>query len=761
MIHELKIAWRNLLKYKVQTVVTLVGWALGFTCLALSAYWLRYEQTYDTCHPEADQLYVLTIQDSTGNCYGQLPVSYAIRMNRDFPEVECATMLTPFNRTVPLMPSRITCPAKLIDKHFLDVFRTPVIDGTTEFLHNPDVIALTERLARQLYGDSSAVGRELTVNGQKLRVCAVVGDFKGHSNFRTDVLKLYKRNEEGNYGELILMRLKDGTDPDGLARKITRVYEKEWPQGDAARLIPIHQIRDTIPNLFMPVRTVYLHLFVLVSTLIVLSILANYYAFFSSRLRKRWREMAIRQVCGASTGHLFGLLMTEFLTLLCGGLLLGFILLELLLPTFRKYTQINTLELGDLWIYMLLLAVAVWLGYVLLFVTFTRRTLQRNLQASHTGWGSKLNLTFQLTLTALVVFCVSVMATQVNLLQSEKGLGFEPRNRITVSIGPNEDWRAAAEPIRKLPGVKQVSYGINVLNTFYSPHWISEWEGKDGNAPNVGLGPIWGDQAWMDFWNIRLIEGHVPTVAEAADGYVLINEMAKHAFGWHEATGKQFSYGQYRFRVAGVIRDFSINKMTTQEQYPYMILQPGHTVFADEEPSYKWLSALLVETEDGAVPDVSQRLRAMRPIHYFISASERVEMELRSELLLLKLLWISAALCVGVAVFCVYSLITLACEQRRKEIALRKINGATTGDIYRMWCREYMTLWLLSLVVAFPIGYILMRRWLEQYVHQISIGAGYYVAVALVLGLLMLLGMGTQVWKASRRQPADDIRIDS
>lgn len=192
-----------------------------------------------------------------------------------------------------------------------------------------------------------------------------------------------------------------------------------------------------------------------------------------------------------------------------------------------------------------------------------------------------------------------------------------------------------------------------------------------------------------------------------------------------------------------------------------MILQPGHTVFADEEPSYKWLSALLVETEDGAVPDVSQRLRAMRPIHYFISASERVEMELRSELLLLKLLWISAALCVSVAVFCVYSLITLACEQRRKEIALRKINGATTGDIYRMWCREYMLLWLLSLVVAFPIGYILMRRWLEQYVHQISIGAGYYVAVALVLGLLMLLGMGTQVWKASRRQPADDIRIDS
>ena len=761
MTHELKVAWRNLLKYKVQTVVTLVGWALGLACLALSAYWLRYERTFDTGHPGADRLYMLAVQDSTGECFGQLPVSYATRMNREFPEVECATLVVPFDRIIHLDPTFIPCPAKPIDGHFLDVFRIPVIEGNREFLHNPDVIAVTESLARQLYGDSTAVGRELSADGQRLRVGAVVGDFKGHSNFRTDILQYRERDEEMGYGEFLLTRLRENADPDELEKKISKAFEKEWKKGQTARLVPIHHIRETFPNFFTTVRTVYLHLFVLISTLIVLSILVNYYAFFSSRLRKRWREMAIRQVCGASLWRLFGLLMTEFLMLLAGGLLLGFILLELLLPTFREYTQIKTLDTSDLWMYMLALGAAVWLGYVLLFVIFTRRTLQRHLQASRTGWGPKLNLTFQLTLTALILFCVSVMAAQINFLQSENGLGFEPHNRITVSIASHEDWREAAAPIRKLPGVKQVTYGSNVCNTLYSPHWISEWDGKEEGMRSVGLGIIWGDPTWMEFWHIRLTEGHVPTPAETANGYVLINETARHAFGWHEAAGKQFTYHGHQFRVAGVIRDFALDKQMNPKQYPYMILPPGQTILADEEPSYRWLSALLLETEEEAVPDVSQRLRTMNPVHFFMPVMDRVEAELRSELLLLKLLRVAAALCVGVAVFCVYSLIALACEQRRKEIAIRKINGATTGDIWWMWCREYMQLWLLSLLVAFPIGYILMRRWLEQYVQQISIGTGYYIAVALALGLLVLLGMGTQVWKASRRQPADDIRIDS
>ena len=755
MTHELKVALRNLLKYKMQTAVTLIGWALGLACLALSAYWLRYEQTFDTGHPEADRLYFLAVQDSAGTVHGQFPASYCTQLNQQFPEVECATMINNMWWNVQL-DSSVSLPCTYIDEKFLDVFRVPLIDGTKEFLYNPTFIALSESLARKLYGDSPAVGREISVDGRRLFVGAVIDNFKGHSNFNEDVLQYMTRGEDSNTGEYCLMRLVEDVEPDVLAHKINQVFKDKLSAREAFRLIPINQFRSELLTT-QPVRTVYLRLFVLISSLIVLSILVNYYAFFSSRLRKRWREMAIRQVCGASLGRLFGLLMTEFLILLAGSVLLGFILLELLLPTFRERFMIP-IQLEGLWIYMLLPILALWMGYVLLFLIFTRRTLRRNLSPSHSTLGNKINLTFQLTLTTLILFCVSVMTAQVNYLASEKSLGFEPRDRITLYCSQTE-WQEIAALIRKQACVQQTLFGANLLNDYFMTFPITEWEEKEKDAPPVRVDYLWGDQTWMDFWEIRLLEGHVPTTAEAEKGYVLINETARHAFGWHDAVGKYFSDGTHQFRVAGVLKNFSVDILVPQA--PFLLIRPGLSAFSAEEAQTTYCKSLLIKTEDGAVPELYQDLNALGPEISYISAAKIVEINLRSELLLLKLLWLAAALCVGVAVFCVYSLIALACEQRRKEIAIRKINGATTGDIWWMWCREYMLLWLLSLVVAFPAGYILMRRWLEQYVHQISIGAGYYAAVAIAIGLLVLLGMGTRVWKASRRQPADDIRIDS
>ena len=757
--HYLKIAWRNLLKYKVQTVVTLVGWALGFTCLALSAYWLRYEHTFDTGHPEADRMYFLALQDTTGTYHETMRYEYCTDVPQRFPEVECATAI-PYGYVQIQLNDSIVCPYNVIDPGFLDVFRLPLVAGTEEFLRNPSYVGLTESVARRLFGHSPAVGRELTIKEKQVRVGAVVADLKGHSVFDFGLLQCRERRKDKNYGELCLVRLGSKADPHALAGKITRAFKERTYSHLTFQLVPISQYRAAFHESIMPVRLIYLNLFVLISALIVLSILVNYYAFFSSRLQKRWREMAIRQVCGASPAQLFGLLMTEFLMLLAGGLLLGFILLELLLPAFREYAQIQTLEPGHLWMYILLPALAVWLGYVLLFVVFTRRTLQRNLQASRIGIGAKLNLTFQLTLTALVTFCVGIMAAQIHYLRSPQSQGFESKDRIIMGASWQDNWRETEAAIRKMAGVRQTLYGFHPFFTSYQKLPVTEWDEKKENGDFILIDFLWGDQAWMDFWGIRLLEGHVPSASEAEEGLVLINEAARQAFGWHEAVGKQFVFEQYQFRVAGVIGDFSHRVL--EPEAPLMILRPGYSAFARQEKLHQgWCFRVQVKTEDGAADEVCQRILSQHPELEAVKASDLVDGELRSELLLLRLLWVAAALCVGVAVFCVYSMVTLACEQRRKEIALRKINGATTGDIYRMWCREYMTLWLLSLLVAFPAGYILMRRWLERYVHQISIGAGYYVAVALVLGLLMLLGMGTQVWKASRRQPADDIRIDS
>ena len=109
----------------------------------------------------------------------------------------------------------------------------------------------------------------------------------------------------------------------------------------------------------------------------------------------------------------------------------------------------------------------------------------------------------------------------------------------------------------------------------------TEWEEKEKDAPPVRVDYLWGDQTWMDFWEIRLLGGHVPTTAEAEKGYVLINETARHAFGWHDAVGKYFSDGTHQFRVAGVLQNFSVDILVPQA--PFLLIRPGLSAFSAEE----------------------------------------------------------------------------------------------------------------------------------------------------------------------------------
>ena len=142
------------------------------------------------------------------------------------------------------------------------------------------------------------------------------------------------------------------------------------------------------------------------------------------------------------------------------------------------------------------------------------------------------------------------------------------------------------------------------------------------------------------------------------------------------------------------------------------------------------------------------------------SEEETYNQYLRSEEMLMRLLGFASLVCMLTAIFGIYSLVTLTCEQRRKEIAIRKVNGATVKDILTMFFREYVTMLLTAAIVAFPVTYAIIKRWIEGYTRQMSISIWLFLGVFFILLAVIIISIGYRVWKAANENPADVVKSE-
>jgi len=245
---------------------------------------------------------------------------------------------------------------------------------------------------------------------------------------------------------------------------------------------------------------------------------------------------------------------------------------------------------------------------------------------------------------------------------------------------------------------------------------------------------------------------------------VLINESAVKAFGWHEPVGKLFGYDDRGggYRVKGVIKNV-FNFPPTVPAKPFF--------YCNRSPNDTWGASggttVLFKYHVGMWKSCKEKIENLIKTEYadlsgitIFSAEEEYNKYLKSENALLKLLSFVSAICILICVFGFVSLVSLTCEERRKEIAIRKINGATAGDILAMFAKEYFLLLIIGAAIAFTTGYFIMQHWLEQYVKQTSIPAWIYFAIVLVLAMAIALCVGWQVYRASVENPAEVVKSE-
>ena len=762
--HYLKVAWRNLLKYRTQTAINVGGLAVGFACFAFANLWMRYEASFDSRHEGADRMYLLYAETAieAGGLSPHVPYPVSTLLKQEFPEVEAACAFTRYTKADKLElegQPEVELPSIQLDSCFMNLFGIRVLAGTNDFLYTDGRIALTERTARRLFGTTDVLGRTVTCNDEEVTVCAIVSDLP-HSNFSFGFIceGAYFRkwqNEWYNAGFEVVVRLAPGVSPKALEEKF-RAYAEQTDDRyrkitGRLRLMPLSEVRQASFNEERLVSFSYLVLFAAAGGLIILCSLFNHLALFLSRMDIRRRELALRRVCGSSGRGLFAMLTTEYSLLVLLSGFLGFVLVELLQPSFQRLSGVEGNVYGESLLYFLMV-LALSLVLLLPFV-FRYSSLQP--ERSRSGRRLKVMVGLQLFISLLAIFCTVVLMKQLNYLQ-HTDLGWERRNIAAFTfLYPDNAKDEIVDRVRQMPFVSRVLTGyFGLLPEGARGATSIDWEGKPADLEIKGMRMALMDDTLAAFYGVRLASGRF-TRAQGGDKEVMLNESAVRLMEITDPVGMTVTYyGGEKATVVGVVRDFHITAPTIPVQPTLYVRQ------------FNWTSGgdILLKYHEGAWPELRHRVDSLFAKDYpevnyqLVNVMDEYNAYLKAETLLLRLLAFVSTVCILVSAFGIFSMITLSCERRRKEVAIRKVNGARVGDILSLFAREYLLLLAAAAVVAFPVGYVLMKRWLESYVEQTPLSWWLYAVIFLGMALLVALCISWRVWRAANENPAEVVK---
>ena len=776
--HDLKVAFRNLFKYKTQTIISLLGLAVGFTCFALSAIWIHYEMTYDTFHEDAGRIHIIRQKDkmsmrNDGWTYGS-PYVLAQYLKDNFAEVKTACSIQGgygeqdfFYNDQSYKMQELS-----LDSMAFSVFDIRILEGSNEFLTlRSNKVAITRRAAQRIFGHESPLGKEIYYNKERsLTICAVVSEWPEHSNYAYDIItRVYPNDKWGSRGWHTLVRLYDNASSEDFTKKmeemvITVPEYNNWKLSGWSS-VPLPRLHYDHPITNMEVKFQHVVLFSIASALVILCCLLNYIGLFVTQIRNRSKEFALRMVNGASSFRLFQMLMTEYALLLSVAWFFSMMFIELLLPYFRevseiKLSQLEVYQQATLCTVTMILLSALMASIPILY--YRKRSTQSILSAQKGGREKNLfrhaTLLFQLVISIGFIFCTSVIMKQLHFL-NHSDVGMERKNRAALTIHNYDDNQAVLEHIKQVPEVEEALAVSNPLipSQGMMSRGYTDWDDKPEGAEDVKIEIILESADYMQFYGLTLLEGEMlqPSSPETD---IVLNEAAVKALGWHQAVGKELYGHGTKHRVVGVVKNWHCTS-------PTMPIRPASFHLSSEFGFYGGTSILIKfkeETWEACKEKVEAIVKELDPNARMelTNTEEEYNKFLTSENALLRMLTILSLVCILISVFGIYSQIVLTCEQRRKEIAIRKVNGANVKDILSMFAKEYAALLAIASVIAFSIGYAIMKHWLESYTLQTPVSWWIFASIFVGIALVVAISIGYRVWKAANENPADVVKSE-
>jgi putative ABC transport system permease protein len=800
----IKIALRNLFRNKLYSLINLLGLAIGMAACLMIFLWVQDELSYDRFHQKSERIYRVERKFDFRDMHGQAPITsgaYGPAMVRDYPEIENFVRLDREELSVKDHRNLFRKqPLIFADNSLFAIFDFRLEEGDPQTaLTQPNSIVLTRENALRYLGTEDAVGKALTLdwNGTltDFQVTGILEEVPSNSHVYFDMLASLSTYPEERLSPWFnnflytFVLVKEGVSVEDLQNKFPALMTKYMAADFIAVVGTEADINDVFQLKLYPLLDIHLqpseqfeiepqgsltsvYIFSAIAVLILIIACINFMNLSTARANKRAREVGIRKTVGAVKRQLWGQFVGESVLLAIIALVLAVFLIWLFIPVFNTISN-KSLSVTQLFHYgnwFILIGITLITGLLAgLYPAFYLTAFHpaRVLKGSALSGTGKSTFRRGMAVIQFVISITLIIGTLIIFRQMEyiqnRSLGFDKENVVIIpaeSKNIRQNIEAFRNTLTQDTRIKSVAVSSNIPGSAMFSDTVFK---RDDSDDIFSIIYIATDYEFVETYGLNVIQGRNFSEEFSTDiqGVVILNQAAAKEIGYipEEAAGKkllryQSSTEFVESTIVGVVEDFHFKSL-------HRIIEPFLLMLA---PDYFDTISVRVVPGDvrGTIDFIQQKWRETYPEEQFEFSflDSRIDLLYESERKIRNIFLIFSVLSIFVACLGLFGLAAFTAEERTKEIGVRKVLGASTGNILILLSKEFAKWVLVANVVAWPVGYFMMNRWLQNFAFKINISLWPFALSTVLALIIALLTVSYQSIRASLTNPVDCLRYE-
>ena len=784
---NLKIALRNLWKNKGFSIINIGGLAIGLASCMILLIYVAYEWSYDKQFTNHNQTYVV-YQNAAANgktfSWAWTPNAMAEEVATKIPGVKYASHSTyPNQKLITVGDKKLISRVVFADPSFIKILDYKFIKGNpNEVLKGVNTIILTKSFAKKLFGNDDPINKTLKLENQDvLKVEAVIDDVPTNSSINFECIMPWalfvkretwvKENNWGNNMCFTIVQLRDNKFFSEANSSMKGIYKRNQKDNNAEALLhPLtkwHLYGDFENGKSIGGKIDQLRIFLLLASCILLIACVNFMNLSTARSEGRAKEVGVRKAIGSTRKSLISQFFLESMLITFISTVLAFILVEISLPYFNNLLDIElTIDYSNIRFWIALLILMTFTGFIagsypaLYLSSFEPIKVLKGFKIKTDSSVSvrKVLVVGQFVFAACLIVCTVVIYQQLNYVKN-KPIGYDQSNLIQISIEGKMGEGGKLELLK----AQLLKSGAATNVTFFSQD-ITEngnnttninWEGKNPNEIILfnqrAIGYDFIETIGTKLTSGRAFSSKFPNDTNS----VMLNEAAVKMMGLKNPIGAVISWGDIKITNVGVVKDFVVESayQKVAPMFFYLNKKNVSMIIARLNPNQNISSSL--EKIDKLVKEIEPNYPVNRKF-----VNESFEVKFQDEKLLGTLSNWFGGFAIFISCLGLLGLALFMAEQRKKEISIRKVLGASTTNILTLLNKDFIKLVAIANLIAFPLAYIIINKWLSGYEYRISISVLPFVIAGALSAIIAILTVSVQSIKVAKANPINALKYE-